>query len=226
MTTSSTSCSTSQSARPRRSAGVVPTFWRSKWKSPSISTSATATASIFLWTSIPAIRYGIGLSLWERRACLVASLRVASYRRSRGTRTTLNYSVNHARSGSNSCSASLAPWLISISPLPAPPFCPIARFSFSFAGLRPSRNQLRKSSSAARPLCRLFAPRRMMRAEGVVLDPRAPGTAHPSRIPSLRGLVHHAAAYTGSAWPQRAGQQGPRARSDRGTLGGLSQSRF
>jgi hypothetical protein len=27
--------------------------------------------------------YGIGLSLWERRACLVASLRVASYRRFR-----------------------------------------------------------------------------------------------------------------------------------------------
>jgi hypothetical protein len=36
---------------------------------------------------------------------------------------TLNYSVNHARSGSNSCSASLAPWLISTSPLPARPFC-------------------------------------------------------------------------------------------------------
>ena len=81
MTTSSTSCSTSQSARPRRSAGVVPTFWRSKWKSPSTSTSATTTASIFLWTSIPAIRYGIGLSLGERRACLVASVRVAGYRR-------------------------------------------------------------------------------------------------------------------------------------------------
>ena len=28
--TSSTSCSTSQSARPRRSAGAVPPFWRSK----------------------------------------------------------------------------------------------------------------------------------------------------------------------------------------------------
>ena len=33
---------------------------------------------------------------------------------------------------------------------PSPPFCPIARFSFPFAGRRPSRNQLRKSSSAAR----------------------------------------------------------------------------
>ena len=82
MTTSSTSCSTSQSARRRRSVGVVPTFWRSKWKSPSTSTSATTTASIFLWTSIPAIRYGIGLSLGERRACLVASVRVAGCRRS------------------------------------------------------------------------------------------------------------------------------------------------
>jgi hypothetical protein len=38
---------------------------------------------IFLWTSIPAIRYDIGLSSWERRACLVASIRVASYRRAK-----------------------------------------------------------------------------------------------------------------------------------------------
>jgi hypothetical protein len=52
--------------------------------SPSTSTSADHDApSIFLWTSIPAIRYGIGLSSWERRACLLASLRVASYRRRR-----------------------------------------------------------------------------------------------------------------------------------------------
>ena len=36
---------------------------------------------------------------------------------------TLNYLVNHARSGSNSCPASLTLWLISTSPLPAPPFC-------------------------------------------------------------------------------------------------------
>jgi hypothetical protein len=35
---------------------------------------------------------------------------------------TLNYSVNHARSGSNSCSASLAPWLIPTSPFPTPAF--------------------------------------------------------------------------------------------------------
>jgi hypothetical protein len=40
-------------------------------------------ASIFLWTSIPAIRYDIGLSSWERRACLVASIRVASYCRAK-----------------------------------------------------------------------------------------------------------------------------------------------
>ena len=40
----------------------------------------------------------------ERRACLVASFRVASYRRySVEESTTLNYSVNHAGSGSNSC---------------------------------------------------------------------------------------------------------------------------
>jgi hypothetical protein len=62
---------------------------------------------------------------------------------------TLNYSVNHARSGSNSCSASLAPWLISTSPLPARPFCTTDDFhALSRAG-RPSCNQLRTSSSAA-----------------------------------------------------------------------------
>jgi hypothetical protein len=43
-------------ARRRSSVGVVPNFWRSTSQSPSTST----TASIFLWTSIPAIWYGIG----------------------------------------------------------------------------------------------------------------------------------------------------------------------
>ena len=113
--------------------------------SPSTSTSATATANIFLCTSIPAIWYGIGLSSWERRACLVASLRVASYRRAQNA-ATLNYSVNHARSGSNSCSASMAPWLISTSPLPAPTFCPTDDFHVLSRASRPSCNQLRKSS--------------------------------------------------------------------------------
>ncbi|MGH9201956.1 MAG: hypothetical protein ACRD2A_12065, partial [Vicinamibacterales bacterium] len=65
----------------RNSAGLVPTFRRSNRYSSSTSTSATTTANIFLWTSIPAILYGIGLSSGERRACLVTSVRVASYRR-------------------------------------------------------------------------------------------------------------------------------------------------
>src|SRR5262249_13822987 len=47
--------------------------------------------------------------LGERRACLVVSIRVAGCRRRRWNSTTPNYSVNHARSGSNSCSASTAP---------------------------------------------------------------------------------------------------------------------
>jgi hypothetical protein len=65
-------------------------------------------ANIFLCTSIPAIQYGIGLS-WgsgERASshqsgsqAIVGSLEA----------TTPNYSFNHARSGSNSCSASTAP---------------------------------------------------------------------------------------------------------------------
>ena len=50
--------------------------------------------------------------------------------------TTPNYSINHARSGSHSCSASMAPWLISISPLPARHSVQSQRFSFPFAGLQ------------------------------------------------------------------------------------------
>jgi hypothetical protein len=80
--------------------------------------AATTTASIFLWTSMPAIRYALGLSFEERRACLVASVRVASYRRALGEpHATLNCSLNHARSGPHSCSASTAPLVGSISPL-------------------------------------------------------------------------------------------------------------
>jgi hypothetical protein len=60
--------------------------------------------------------------------------------------TTVNYSVNHARSGSNSCSASLAPWLISISPLPAAILHSPADFHALSRASGPSSNQLRKSS--------------------------------------------------------------------------------
>jgi hypothetical protein len=66
--------------------------------------------------------------------------------------TTPNYSVNHARSGSHSCSASIAPWFISISPLPAPHSVQSQRFSFLFEGLEAQPHpvaEIRKSSSAA-----------------------------------------------------------------------------
>ena len=39
----------------------------------------------------------------------------------------------------------------------------------------------------------------------------------------LQGVVHHGAAYTESAPPQRAGRKARLAVSDRGTLGGLTQ---
>ena len=52
------------------------------------------------------------------------------------TTTTLNYSVNHARSGSNSCSASIAPWLISTSPLPRRHSAQAHDFHVAFAGLQ------------------------------------------------------------------------------------------
>src|SRR6266481_4291855 len=55
MTTSSASCSSSQAASDRSCSGLLPNIRRSNWYSLSISTSDTTTASIFLWTSIPAI---------------------------------------------------------------------------------------------------------------------------------------------------------------------------
>ena len=50
------------------------------------------------------------------------------------TRTTLNYSVNHARSGPNSCSASIAPLANLDLAAPSPPFCPIATIFILFRG--------------------------------------------------------------------------------------------
>jgi hypothetical protein len=83
---------------------------------------------------------------------------------------TLNYSVNHARSGSNSCSASLTPWLISTSPLPAPPFCTSDDFHVLSRASGPSCNQLRNSSHTPRQLSTLrigdggFTIRRLCRS--------------------------------------------------------------
>src|SRR6266571_4397388 len=61
-TTSSASCSSSHAASDRSCSGLLSNIRRSNWYSLSISTSDTTTASIFLWTSIPAIRYDIDSS--------------------------------------------------------------------------------------------------------------------------------------------------------------------
>jgi hypothetical protein len=83
----------------------------------------TTTASIFLWTSIPAIRYGIGLSLGERRACLVTSVRVAGYRRGDGApRRPMIRSITHAPDQTVARPQWLH-WLDSISPLSPPLLC-------------------------------------------------------------------------------------------------------
>src|SRR5258708_11090596 len=58
-----------RSESSRRCSGLLPYQRRSNWYSSSTSTSATTTASFFLWTSIPAILYGISSSGRERRAC-------------------------------------------------------------------------------------------------------------------------------------------------------------
>src|SRR5580704_4057615 len=63
MTTSSASCSTSHAAIDRSCSGLLLNILRSNRYSLSISTSDTTTASIFLWTSIPAILQGI-VSSW------------------------------------------------------------------------------------------------------------------------------------------------------------------
>jgi hypothetical protein len=63
-----------------------------------------------LWTSIPAILYGIGISSRERRACLVTSVRVASYRRSHSSpHATLICSLNHARADFHRLSRAAGP---------------------------------------------------------------------------------------------------------------------
>lgn len=83
----------------------------------------------------PRITQGRELSLFHRRS------------------TTLNYSVNHARSGSNNCSASIAPWLISISPLPAQHrhSAQSPRFSCPFAGLQAQPQPVAEIVPASQP---------------------------------------------------------------------------
>src|SRR6202040_2230096 len=70
MTTSSASCSSSHAASDRNCSGLLLNILRSNWYSLSISTSDTTTASIFLWTSIPAILYDINSSWPEAESVL------------------------------------------------------------------------------------------------------------------------------------------------------------
>jgi len=149
ITTSSTSRSTSQSASARNWTGLVPTFSRSKWKSPSTATSAHRNGQHLLVHVNPP-RCGTALAS-PRGSGERASSHQSGSRAIAGQNTaTLNYSVNHARPESNSCSASNAPWLIPTSPLPTPPFCRTNDFHVLSRAFRPSCNQLRKSSQTAR----------------------------------------------------------------------------
>src|SRR5499427_275933 len=89
MTTSSTCCSISHSQTTCNCSGLLPYQRRSNWYSSSTSTSATTTASFFLWTSIPAILYGIGALLAGAESVLEVTLsRVSGYRRSRRGKAT------------------------------------------------------------------------------------------------------------------------------------------
>ena len=60
---------------------------------PSTSTSATTTASIFLWTSIPAIRYGMR-ALLEGAESVPRRINQGRELSLRENTATLNYSVN------------------------------------------------------------------------------------------------------------------------------------
>src|SRR5215467_6289037 len=74
----------------------------------SISTSDTTTASIFLWTSIPATL--LVPPGWERRVyCGYLNQGRGLSPLPQGKTTTPNYSLNHARSGSDSWTASTYP---------------------------------------------------------------------------------------------------------------------
>src|SRR4029453_15426856 len=101
-----------------------------------------ARSKMMLWASIPAIRYDIGLSSRERRACLVASIRVASYRRARTRRRSIIRSITHAPD-QTVARPRFAPWLISTPPHPARPFCPTDDFHALSRASGPSCNQLR-----------------------------------------------------------------------------------
>jgi hypothetical protein len=99
ITTSSTCCSMSHPASSCNCSGLPPYQRRSNAYSSSISTSATTTASFFLWTSIPAIRYRIGFLLAGAESVPKITLsRVSGYRRSHGGRDNapLIRSITHA----------------------------------------------------------------------------------------------------------------------------------
>jgi len=99
ITTSSTCCSMSHSASSCNCSGLPPYQRRSNAYSSSISTSATTTASFFLWTSIPAILYGIGFLLAGAESVPKITLsRVSGYRRCHGGRDNAPFirSITHA----------------------------------------------------------------------------------------------------------------------------------
>jgi len=103
ITTSSTCCSIIHCAISFNCSGLAPYQRRSNWYPSSISTSVTTTASFFLWTSIPAILYGIGFLLAGAESVPGITLsRISGYRRShRGSDNATIYSLYQARSGSD-----------------------------------------------------------------------------------------------------------------------------
>lgn len=89
----------------------------------------------FLCTSMPAMWYGMGLSLGAERAPhRIGQGRELSRRVRRLTRRSMAHSITHAPD--HSCTASTGPLVGSISPPPS--HCGSRRFSSSFTGRRPT----------------------------------------------------------------------------------------
>lgn len=100
--------------------------------------------------------------------------------------TTPNYSVNHARSGSDSCSALTAPLVSSISPLHAAAIVALPRIFMTFRGLKAQSDPVAKLVQCGEP----FSPSARMAPQAVSRASRVSLTLDATWLePSLRSQI-------------------------------------
>ena len=135
ITTSSTSRSTSQSASARRSGGAGPDLLAFKVVvAVDLDVGHHDGQHLLVHVnSRDSVRHRPLLAGAESVPRRISQGRGLSPALTRGA-TTPNYSVNHARSGSNSCSASMAPWLDLDLAAPARAILPSATIFIRFRG--------------------------------------------------------------------------------------------